>query len=155
MTRLDGRRDPILLPLAALLDVPLVEAAQNVVPVAVTAGEVGREARNWAGGRCLSADKPGVYCRGVNRCRPAWPADQPRSVQQLKRRTGDFIEQLCSLARIVLGFPIGLLEAQHSRGAMVPRWTRSLRAIRLARRAGPFMASATWTRRHSTTSLRS
>ena len=30
--------------LAALLDVPLVEAARNIVPVAVTAGRVGGEA---------------------------------------------------------------------------------------------------------------
>ncbi len=50
--------------LAALLDVPLLEAAQNVVPVAITAGEAVEKLRNWAAGRCLSADKPGVYCRG-------------------------------------------------------------------------------------------
>jgi SpoVK/Ycf46/Vps4 family AAA+-type ATPase len=49
--------------LAALLDVPLIEAAANVVPVAITAGESVEKLRNWAAGRCLSADKAGVYCR--------------------------------------------------------------------------------------------
>jgi hypothetical protein len=50
--------------LAALLDVTLVEAAMNVVPVAVTAGESVEKLRNWASGRCLSADRPGLYTRG-------------------------------------------------------------------------------------------
>ena len=49
--------------LAALLDVPLVEAAQNIVPVAVTAGEAVEKLRSWAAGRCLSADRPGLYTR--------------------------------------------------------------------------------------------
>ena len=49
--------------LAALLDIPLVEAAQNIVPVAVTAGESVERLRNWAAGRCLSADRPGLYTR--------------------------------------------------------------------------------------------
>jgi SpoVK/Ycf46/Vps4 family AAA+-type ATPase len=50
--------------LAALLDLPLVEAAQNVVPVAVTAAESVERLRSWASGRCLSADRPGVYVHG-------------------------------------------------------------------------------------------
>jgi SpoVK/Ycf46/Vps4 family AAA+-type ATPase len=50
--------------LSALLDVPLLEASKNVVPVAITAGESVERLRNWAAGRCLSADRPGVYCRG-------------------------------------------------------------------------------------------
>ncbi len=49
--------------LAALLDVPLIEAAANVVPVAITAGESVEKLRNWAAGRCLSADRPGIYSR--------------------------------------------------------------------------------------------
>ena len=49
--------------LAALLDVPLVEAAQNVVPVARTAHESVEKLRSWASGRCLSADKTGLYTR--------------------------------------------------------------------------------------------
>jgi hypothetical protein len=49
--------------LSALLDVPLVEAAQNVVPVARTAGEAVERLRGWASGRCLSADQPGIYQR--------------------------------------------------------------------------------------------
>jgi SpoVK/Ycf46/Vps4 family AAA+-type ATPase len=61
--------------LAALLDVPLVQAAQNVVPVAVTSAEAVERLRQWASGRCLSADRPGIYeyapsakaCRRVSR----------------------------------------------------------------------------------------
>ena len=49
--------------LAALLDVPLVQAAQNVVPVAVTAAESVDRLRNWASGRCLSSDQPGIFRR--------------------------------------------------------------------------------------------
>lgn len=49
--------------LAALLDVPLSEAARNVVPVAVTASESIEHLRNWADGRCLDSDVPGIYTR--------------------------------------------------------------------------------------------
>ena len=49
--------------LSALLDLPLVQAAQNVVPVAVTAAESVERLRNWASGRCLSANQPGIYRR--------------------------------------------------------------------------------------------
>jgi len=49
--------------LAALLDLPLQEAAKNVVPVAVTAAESVDRLRNWASGRCLSASAPGLYQR--------------------------------------------------------------------------------------------
>lgn len=49
--------------LAALLDLPLVLAAQNVVPVAVTASESVERLRNWASSRCLSANTPGTYHR--------------------------------------------------------------------------------------------
>jgi len=48
-----------------LLDLPLVQAAQNIVPVAVTATEAVSNLRTWASGRCLSADQPGIY-RSVN-----------------------------------------------------------------------------------------
>jgi len=51
--------------LAALLDMPLVQAAQNVVPVAVTSAESVERLRSWASGRCLAADRPGIY-RYVN-----------------------------------------------------------------------------------------
>ena len=47
--------------LAALLDIPLAQAAQNIVPVAVTAAESVERLRTWASGRCLSADSPGIY----------------------------------------------------------------------------------------------
>jgi SpoVK/Ycf46/Vps4 family AAA+-type ATPase len=49
--------------LASLLDVPLVQAAQNVAPEAVTARDNIDGLRQWASGRCLSADRPGVYSR--------------------------------------------------------------------------------------------
>ena len=45
------------------LIVPLVQSAQNVVPVAVTAGDKIEGLRQWASGRCLSADRAGVYSR--------------------------------------------------------------------------------------------
>ena len=41
----------------------LIPAAQNVVPVAVTAGDKIESLRQWASGRCLSADRAGVYSR--------------------------------------------------------------------------------------------
>ncbi len=47
--------------LAALLDVPLVQSALNVIPVAVTAAESVDRLRTWASGRCLSAQQPGIY----------------------------------------------------------------------------------------------
>ena len=50
--------------LASLLDVPLTESAKNVVPVAVTAAETVDRLRNWASGRCLDADRPGIYTNG-------------------------------------------------------------------------------------------
>jgi hypothetical protein len=49
--------------LATLLDVPLIQAAHHVVPVAVTAAEQVERLRAWASGRCLSASAPGVYRR--------------------------------------------------------------------------------------------
>ena len=52
--------------LAALLDIPLTEAASNIVPVAVTAGEAVERLRQWASGRCLSAERPGIYTREGN-----------------------------------------------------------------------------------------
>jgi SpoVK/Ycf46/Vps4 family AAA+-type ATPase len=48
---------------SALLDIPLSEAGTNIVPVAVTAGESVERLRNWAAGRCLSADRAGIYTR--------------------------------------------------------------------------------------------
>jgi hypothetical protein len=49
--------------LAALLDLPLTQAARNVVPVAVTAAEAVDKLRTWASGRCLSASEPGFFQR--------------------------------------------------------------------------------------------
>ncbi len=47
--------------LSALLDVPLSQAAQNVVPVAVTSAESVQRLRQWAAGRCLDAEAGGIY----------------------------------------------------------------------------------------------
>nr|MBA3483944.1 AAA family ATPase [Pirellulales bacterium] len=47
--------------LATLLDVPLTAAAQHVVPVAVSAAESLARLRSWASGRCLAADRSGIY----------------------------------------------------------------------------------------------
>jgi SpoVK/Ycf46/Vps4 family AAA+-type ATPase len=47
--------------LASLLDVPLRAAAQNIVPVARTSAESVQRLRQWASGRCLSADRAGIY----------------------------------------------------------------------------------------------
>jgi ATPase family associated with various cellular activities (AAA) len=64
--------------LAALLDVPLTQAARNVVPVAVTAGESVERLRNWASGRCLCATNPGTYQRnGVAPPKPARRVQRP------------------------------------------------------------------------------
>jgi hypothetical protein len=49
--------------LAALLDVTLTQAAQHVVPVALTAAESVEKLRIWASGRCLDASAPGIYRR--------------------------------------------------------------------------------------------
>lgn len=65
--------------LAALLDVPLTEAAQNVVPVSVTSAEQIESLRKWAEGRCLSADSAGLYSR-VGRGRPTAPVAKPRKI---------------------------------------------------------------------------
>jgi SpoVK/Ycf46/Vps4 family AAA+-type ATPase len=54
--------------LSALLDVSLLEAGQNVVPVAVTASETVERLRSWASGRCLSASQPG-FTGVTTRCR--------------------------------------------------------------------------------------
>jgi SpoVK/Ycf46/Vps4 family AAA+-type ATPase len=47
--------------LSILLGIPLVEAAKNVVPVAVTASESIGKLREWATGRCLDATGGGIF----------------------------------------------------------------------------------------------
>ncbi len=56
--------------LAALLDVALVAAAAQVVPVAVTAAESVVRLRTWASGRCLAASEPGIYQRSPPTTKP-------------------------------------------------------------------------------------
>ncbi|TWU17084.1 hypothetical protein [Allorhodopirellula heiligendammensis] len=46
--------------LSTQLDLPLKLAAQNVVPVAVSASESMDRLRSWASGRCLSASRSGI-----------------------------------------------------------------------------------------------
>ena len=54
--------------LAALLDIPLTQAARNIVPVAVTAAESVDRLRQWSDGRCLSAHEAGIYsCEPVRK----------------------------------------------------------------------------------------
>lgn len=57
--------------LAALLDVSLMDAAQNVVPVAVTNSDAITNLRTWADGRCLSADNKGIFRRSSGGDTPA------------------------------------------------------------------------------------
>ena len=57
--------------LSTLLDISLTEAATNVVPVAHTAAESLAQLRQWASGRCLSADQPGIYSRPTSTSNPS------------------------------------------------------------------------------------
>jgi SpoVK/Ycf46/Vps4 family AAA+-type ATPase len=68
--------------LASLLDLPVKDAAKNVVPVAVTAAESVEKLRAWAAGRCLDASRPGVYTRG------AAPAPSP-STRRVSRSSSN------------------------------------------------------------------
>jgi hypothetical protein len=63
--------------LAALLDIPLTQAARNIVPVAVTAAESVDRLRHWSNGRCLSAHETGIYA-----CEPSRKTGRRRSVTQ-------------------------------------------------------------------------
>ena len=47
--------------LSVLLDIPIIEAAKNVVPVAMTAAESIGNLRQWAQGRCLGATSGGIF----------------------------------------------------------------------------------------------
>jgi SpoVK/Ycf46/Vps4 family AAA+-type ATPase len=60
--------------LSALLDVPLVDAARQIVPIAVTASESVERIRSWADGRCLSAEQADLYRRDQQ------PASRRRSL---------------------------------------------------------------------------
>lgn len=64
--------------LAALLDLPLAEAARNIVPVAHTSAEKVESLRQWASGRCLDSERPGVYQRNP----AAAPQEGRRSVER-------------------------------------------------------------------------
>ncbi|GEM_PF-6594761 len=56
------------------------EAAQNVAPVAVTSQESVQRLRSWATGRCLDAERGGIYAhsqaegKAISRCRVAQTA---------------------------------------------------------------------------------
>ena len=56
--------------LASLFDDSVQHAAQYIVPIAVTAGESVEKLRNWASGRCLAADQPGIYTRASGGSNP-------------------------------------------------------------------------------------
>jgi hypothetical protein len=85
--------------LASLLDVPLVQAAQNVVPVAVTAGDKIESLRQWASGRCLSADRAGVYSRpeGVGGARVSRVVPEAFAASGYRDRGWDIARQRCGL----------------------------------------------------------
>jgi SpoVK/Ycf46/Vps4 family AAA+-type ATPase len=57
--------------LAALLDIPLTEAAKNIVPVSVSASNEINELRAWAKGRCVDANKMGIYSSKTGKADPA------------------------------------------------------------------------------------
>ena len=64
--------------LAALLDQPLIQAAQNVVPVAVTSAEAVGRLRTWASGRCMDAREGDIYqaeTKDGKRRRKVWRGD--------------------------------------------------------------------------------
>lgn len=63
--------------LAALLDVPLAQASQNVVPISATASESVSGLRAWADGRCLDAQNGGIF-----RSQPTGKKRQRRSVSR-------------------------------------------------------------------------
>lgn len=63
--------------LSALLDLPLREAAANVMPIARTAAESVQKLREWASGRCLSADRAGPFCY-----EPSSPSGPRRKVRR-------------------------------------------------------------------------
>jgi SpoVK/Ycf46/Vps4 family AAA+-type ATPase len=69
--------------LASLLDLPLLEAAEQVVPVSVTAAEQVQALRNWASGRCLSTEHQGLY-RGPN-AKAAEAATQATTRRRVRR----------------------------------------------------------------------
>ena len=52
--------------LAAIREVPLEEAASQIVPVTRTADSKLKELREWASGRCLNASAPGLYDPGAS-----------------------------------------------------------------------------------------
>ncbi len=63
--------------LSALLEVPLKEAARNVVPTAATAAEQVHKLRTWASGRCLDANRGGIYAVGSEGPKPARRVTRP------------------------------------------------------------------------------
>jgi SpoVK/Ycf46/Vps4 family AAA+-type ATPase len=63
--------------LSVLLDQNLVDAANNIVPVAVTSAESIGKLRSWASGRCLDATHGGIYGGGKTKRRRAVEAVGP------------------------------------------------------------------------------
>ena len=75
---------PKFAPVAAWLPFgrSIATAAQNVVPVAVTAAESVNRLRDWASGRCLNAEAAGIYARNPNRVpKPRRHIEKKRSVK--------------------------------------------------------------------------
>ena len=71
--------------LAALLDVSAGRGRRRTsCPVAATASEAIERLRTWAAGRCLAADRPGLYTRPHRAGHPTRPQRPPRPVGELK-----------------------------------------------------------------------
>jgi len=69
--------------LARLLEVPLIAAAQQVVPIAMTANQSITTLRQWASGRCLDAELPEVYVHVHDKNPAAKPGRKVRRVDPL------------------------------------------------------------------------
>lgn len=75
--------------LAALLDVPLVQAAKQIVPVMLTAKEQIANLREWAHKRCLDAETGLVYKNPAMKAKSVeTPTNTPDSSTRVTRRVG-------------------------------------------------------------------
>lgn len=67
--------------IASLLGVPVDDAQQYVVPVAVSARDKVEALRDWASNKCLSADRPGRYQKPTPTAGGGGPTPARRAVQ--------------------------------------------------------------------------
>lgn len=77
--------------LSRLLDVSLEEAAMQVVPIARTSREKIEQLRQWAQGRCLNAQSPGIYTTpapGTPGSVPGTPGSHPGLPSEASAKEG-------------------------------------------------------------------